>query len=55
LTDRERLHAIETLAQRLYEESEPGATPWARRDRAVRDGWIATARRILDKDPSKLR
>jgi hypothetical protein len=47
LTDRERLHAIESLAQRLYEESEPGATPWVQRGRSVREAWIAAARRIL--------
>ena len=48
MSDRDRLHAIEKLAQQLYEESEPGATPWAQRGRSVREAWIATARRILD-------
>jgi hypothetical protein len=48
VSERERLRAIETLAQQLYEESEPGATPWARRGRAVRDAWLAAARRMLE-------
>lgn len=48
MTERERLHAIETLAQQLYEESEPGATPWAQRGRSVREPWIAKARGLLE-------
>jgi hypothetical protein len=49
VTDPQRLRAIETLAQQLYEESEPGATPWARRERTVREPWLAAARRILEE------
>jgi hypothetical protein len=48
LTDRARLWAIERLAQQLYEESEPGATPWSRRERTVRDPWLTKAKRILE-------
>jgi hypothetical protein len=44
----ERLRAIETLAQQLYEQSEPGATPWAKRERTVRDAWLAKAKRVLE-------
>jgi hypothetical protein len=47
MTDRERLQAVEALAQQLYEQSEPGATPWARRARTVREPWLAKARKIL--------
>jgi hypothetical protein len=48
LVDGERLRAIETLAQQLYEQSEPGATPWARRERTVRGAWLTKAKRILE-------
>lgn len=50
MTDSRRQRAVETLAQQLYEESEPGATPWARRGRTIREPWLARARRILEKD-----
>jgi hypothetical protein len=50
MTDSERRWAVETLAQKLYEESEPGATPWARRGRTIREPWLAKARRILEED-----
>lgn len=36
---------IETLAQTLYEADNPTGVPWARRDRIVRDAWLAAARR----------
>jgi hypothetical protein len=48
LVHRARLKAIEALAQQLYEESEPGATPWARRERTVREAWLSKAKQILE-------
>jgi hypothetical protein len=48
-----RLQAIEVLARQLYEESEPGATPWARRECTVREAWLGKAKQILeDSDES---
>jgi len=40
--------AIETLAQALYEEHNPGGVAWARRARIVRDPWLARARQELN-------
>ena len=34
----------EELAQALYEASDPGGIPWARRGRIVREAWLETAR-----------
>jgi hypothetical protein len=40
-------HDVEALAQKLYEESDPGATPWAERSLVVRDPWLAVAKKRL--------
>ena len=37
--------AIETLAQTLYEAGNTTGVSWAKRDRTIRDAWLATARR----------
>jgi hypothetical protein len=40
-------HDVEALAQKLYEESDPEATPWAERSLVVRDPWLAAAKKRL--------
>jgi hypothetical protein len=40
-------HDVEALAQKLYEESDPEATPWAERRLVVRDPWLAVAKKRL--------
>jgi len=45
----ERRRATEDLAQSLYEASDPGGVPWARRPRVVRDAWLVRAERQLPK------
>ncbi|HEY0835496.1 MAG TPA: hypothetical protein VGE72_16455 [Azospirillum sp.] len=42
---------IETLAQTLYEADNSTGVPWARRDRTVRDAWLAAARRRTAAEP----
>jgi hypothetical protein len=39
----QRRRLVEALAQTLYEESDPGGVPWARRPRIVRDAWLLRA------------
>ena len=34
----------EELAQALYEASDPGGIPWAKRGRIVREAWLDAAR-----------
>ena len=36
--------SVEELAQALYEASDPGGTPWAKRSRVVREPWLEVAR-----------
>ena len=45
--------SIEELAQALYEASDPGATPWARRGRVVREAWLDAARLQLAAPDNK--
>lgn len=45
-TNQER-RSIETLAQALYEASNPGGVAWARRTQIVRDPWLGRARQNL--------
>jgi hypothetical protein len=40
-------HDVEALAQKLYEASDPEATPWAERSLVVRDPWLAVAKKRL--------
>jgi len=40
----EARHAIEELAQALYEASDPNGAPWARRGRVIREPWLELAR-----------
>ena len=35
---------VEELAQSLYEASDPGGIPWAKRTRIVREPWLEAAR-----------
>ncbi len=42
--------AVEALAQSLYEASDRSGTPWARRDRTIRDAWVVAARKKLPKN-----
>ncbi|WP_207459698.1 hypothetical protein [Azospirillum sp. SYSU D00513] len=39
--------SVETLAQSLYEAGSATGVPWARRDRSVRDAWVAAAEQEL--------
>jgi len=50
----ERGRLVQALAQSLYEESDPGSTPWAKRPRIVRDAWLLRAEQQLSGsgDPS---
>jgi hypothetical protein len=41
------MHDVEALAQKLYEESDPKATPWAERSLVVRDPWLTVAKKRL--------
>jgi hypothetical protein len=43
----EARRAVEALAQALYEASDPGGTPWVRRNEAVREPWLRLARQQL--------
>ena len=36
--------SVEQLAQSLYEASDPGGIPWAKRTRIVREPWLEAAR-----------
>ena len=36
--------SVEELAQSLYEASDPGGIPWAKRTRIVREPWLEAAR-----------
>jgi hypothetical protein len=46
--------AIETVAQKLYEASDPEATPWARRGMIIRSVWLAVAKdRLLKEELAK--
>jgi hypothetical protein len=36
--------STEELAQALYEASDPGGIPWAKRGRIVREAWLEAAR-----------
>ena len=36
--------SVEELAQSLYEASDPGGIPWAKRTRIVRAPWLEAAR-----------
>jgi hypothetical protein len=36
--------SVEQLAQTLYEASDPGGIPWAKRTRIVREPWLEAAR-----------
>jgi hypothetical protein len=40
---------VEALAQTLYEATDPGGVPWARRTRIVRDPWLLLAERQLSR------
>ena len=44
-----RRRSIEALAQALYEASDPNATPWARRNRIIREPWLALAEQQIRK------
>jgi hypothetical protein len=46
----------EELAQALYEASDPGGIPWAKRGRIVREAWLEAARLKLatPDDSSKI-
>jgi hypothetical protein len=39
--------SVENLAQSLYESGTASGVPWVRRDRTVRDAWLAVARREI--------
>jgi hypothetical protein len=43
----ERRRSVEALAQALYEASDPGGVPWARRTQIVRDPWLRKAEQQL--------
>jgi hypothetical protein len=43
---------VEALAQSLYEQSNTTNIPWARRDRTVRDAWVAKAFTTLVSNPT---
>ncbi|HEY4472402.1 MAG TPA: hypothetical protein VGN21_14605 [Stellaceae bacterium] len=48
--------SVEELAQSLYEASDPGGIPWAKRTRIVREPWIEAARLQIaatDDTPNK--
>jgi hypothetical protein len=40
----DRSRPVEELAQSLYEASDPGGIPWAKRTRIVREPWLEAAR-----------
>jgi len=40
-------HDVETLAQQLYEASDPAGVPWVERSIVVRDPWLAAAKKTL--------
>ena len=47
---------VEELAQSLYEASDPGGIPWAKRTRIVREPWLESARLQIaatDDTPNK--
>ena len=44
MADNREARAVETLAQALYEASDPGGVPWAQRGRVIRDAWLKVAR-----------
>jgi hypothetical protein len=46
---RDGRRAVEALAQSLYEASDSSGTPWARRDRVIRDAWVVAARKRLSE------
>ncbi len=43
----EKRRLVEALAQTLYEESDPGSTPWAKRPLVVRNAWLLRAEQQL--------
>ena len=48
--------SVEQLAQSLYEGSDPGGIPWAKRTRMVREPWLEAARLQIaetDETPKK--
>lgn len=45
--DRDWRHAVEALAQSLYEASDHSGTPWAKRDLVTRGAWVVAARKLL--------
>jgi hypothetical protein len=48
--------SVEELAQSLYEASDPGGIPWAKRTRIVREPWLEVARLQIaatDDTPNK--
>jgi hypothetical protein len=49
-----RLRAVERLAQRLYEQSNPGPKPWLRLGWDVREAWLLKARNSLESSTSSL-
>ena len=44
-----RRRVVEALAQALYEASDPGGVPWAKRTQVVRDPWL---RKAEEQSPS---
>jgi hypothetical protein len=44
----EKRRLVEGLAQTLYEASDPGSTPWAKRPLVVRDAWLLRAKQELN-------
>ncbi len=47
--------SVEELAQALYEASDPGATPWVRRGRVVREPWLQAARERIARSDDRPR
>jgi hypothetical protein len=44
MADNREARAVETLAQALYEASDPSGVPWAQRRHVIRDAWLKVAR-----------
>ena len=53
----QRRRAVQALGQALYEGSDPGGVPWARRSPVVRDAWLLRAEQQISaaRDPSDAR
>ena len=45
--DNKERRAVETLAQALYEQQNPGGITWAKRGSAVREPWLRRAQQQL--------